>query len=100
MHWHADPITLTLRGYADEAGSSGRACFAKSVPYQVVATVQLLGGGKCNILGLKGDGNMPLKKRDYRGLLDLLRDEHGIRQVLSIRHGADADFDTTPAPPD
>nr|WP_315210056.1 hypothetical protein [uncultured Albidiferax sp.] len=93
MAWHAEPITLTLRRYAD--GDS----YARRDKFASVATAQLLGGKRAYISGFLSDGTRaPIHKRDWLDLGMLLRDKYGIEKIESERHAVEKSFDTQPAP--
>lgn len=93
MTWHAEIITLTLRRYAPGESYEGRDRFAS------VATAQLMGGTRAYISGFLSDGTKgPIHKRDWVALAALLREQFGIAQIESERHGQDRGYETGPAP--
>lgn len=93
MSWHAEPITLTLRRFEDGCSYANRDKFA------AVATAQILGGKRAYISGFLADGtHAPIHKADWLELGYLLRDSYGIRKILTERHMADKEFNTSPAP--
>lgn len=98
MHWHAQVITIVVRGYPDDAGLTAQTCFDAKEPFAAVATVQILDNGTAHVQGMKGGGKVPMTRRDYQGLLDMLSDDFGILKLDANRHGKDTGYDTSPAP--
>ena len=94
MHWHAETITVTLRGYHDGDSYDARDAFP------VVATAQLLGGKRAFISGFLKDGKQieRIEKADWEALGVMLRDKFGIHKIESERHAVEKTFDTQPAP--
>ena len=97
MHWHLQPIDLHARGFPDDAGPDGQKCFDEGVSYTAIATVQLLGKGRANIIGHLRNGDR-IGRREYRKLLLKLRAEYGIQTVTWVHEGEDGSHDTAPAP--
>lgn len=98
MRWHLQPIAFLARGYPDAAGPTGQACFDKADPYTAITTIQMLGNGKANIQGMKGEVGDTLRRNDYQDLLNTLREEEGVNKVLAVRDREDVDYDTAPVP--
>lgn len=97
MHWHLQPILAIARGYPNPAGTSDKDCFKREVEFAAVATVHLLGGGRAHIVGHLRSGE-PIRQREYRELLDQLRDNFGVHDVTWKHAGEDETHDTKPAP--
>ena len=99
MRWHIQPIDLHVRGYPDSAGADGKECFDAVKRYVVIATVQLLGKGRANIIGHLRSTEDRIRQREYRDLLMKLRDEYGVMKVSWVHQDEEASHDTAPAPP-
>ena len=97
MHWHLQPIDLHARGYPEDSGVDGQDCFNRAVSYTAIATVQLLGKGRANIIGHLRTGDR-IGQREYRKLLLKLRAEYGVQTVTWVHEGEDGSHDTAPAP--
>lgn len=100
MLWHAQVITIVVRGYPAEAGLTAQTCFDAKEPYTAVATVQLLDNGQAHVQGMKGGGTVPMTRRDYQDLLRMLSEDFGTLKLDASRHGKDTSYDTSPAPLD
>ena len=97
MHWHLQATSLLARAWPDEMGVDGQDCFDRGEPYAAIATVQLLGAGRANIIGHLRSGD-PIGQREYRKLLLKLRAEYGVQTVTWVHDGEDGSHDTAPAP--
>ncbi|APW37177.1 hypothetical protein RD110_08160 [Rhodoferax koreense] len=94
MHWHAESITVTLRGFKDGDSYENRDKFP------VVATAQLLGGKRAFISAFLRDGTQihRIEKADWLALGVMLREQFGIEKIETERHTKPKTFATGPAP--
>lgn len=97
MHWHLQPFDLHARGFDDGDGIDGQDCYDREKSYFVIATVQLLGKGKANIIAHLRAGDQ-ISQRDYRKLLLKLYKEYGVTKVRWVHEGKESEHDTAPAP--
>lgn len=74
MPWHLEPILYTGRYYEPPA------CFEHKDDYETIATVQMIGAGRCYISGLHGK----MSRRMFRELDEALT-SLGIREVQGLR---------------
>lgn len=94
MHWHADQTmsfevlvgpgewlrikALTLRGYLVHDG------FKKHLDFDAVAQAVIHGNGLAFVFGAKTDGKA-LSRSNWLRLGALLRDEHGVSEIVADR---------------
>lgn len=91
MSWHAKPITIHLRRFAD-----GKKYGEEFV---TIATAQLLEDGHAFVCGFLNDGSeADLTKQDLVEMGQILREKYGVRRVSSERRAKPRNYDTGPAP--
>lgn len=91
MSWHAKPITIHLRRFAD--GKKYGEEFAS------IATAQLLEDGHAFVCGFLNDGSeAELTKQDLVEMAQILREKYNVRRISSERRAKLRNYDTGPAP--
>lgn len=86
--WHAQITSLTLRFY-DQGG------YAERTPFRASAQVEFLGDHNVFVHAAVSRDGLPLNRRQWRALADLLRDAFGVKTIEAERHGRRVSWSTT-----
>ena len=79
--WHAQVTELRLRELPGEGDYENRA------PYTAILTARFLGDRCVFIEGMLKITGRPFNRRDFFGILSLLREQYGVMTVEAERHG-------------
>lgn len=85
MQWHAQVTSLSLRGFANDGGRTALECFESKLAWMAACKAEILGGTLAYVhLASRKDG-AELSAGDWRAVARLLRDEHGVQDLMYHR---------------